>query len=88
MFLVCVKKKKVFSFTERLLYTSNAYGRHGYYIKRSEFSFSSLVMHQIAPTQQPKQQPTLDEAFQIFLQERSQQGSLRQPTHMHRLACF
>lgn len=45
-------------------------------------------MHQIAPTHQPKQQQSQDEAFQICLQERNQQGSLRQLTHMHRLACF
>lgn len=39
-----------------LSYMSNARGRLAYCIKRAEFSFSSLVMHQIAPTQQPKQQ--------------------------------
>lgn len=39
-----------------ILHMSNACGRLAYTIKRREFRFSSLVMHQIAPTQQPKQQ--------------------------------
>lgn len=83
IFLFCL-----FSFQERLLCISNAYGRLGYCIKRREIGFTSLVMHQIAPTQQPKEQQTKDEAFQICLKERNQQGSLGQLIHTHRLACF
>lgn len=71
-----------------LLYTSNACLWLTCCLKRREFSFYNLVMRQIASTQQPKQRQSRDEAFQICLQERNQQGGVRQLTHTRRLACF
>lgn len=50
--------------------------RLAYCIKRGKFSFFCSVLHQIACTQQPKQQ-SLDEAFQICLQGRNQQSGVR-----------
>lgn len=45
-------------------------------------------MHQIAPTQQPKQHQSLDEVSEIFVQERNQQGSEATDSHAETCVFF